>query len=349
MDWRTPSYLTRLLTFLLTTVAALPYASAQQNVGKVGAVNPASTGTPPGAASRTLVIGTEVLHKERIQTSSVGSTQVVFPDTSTLNVGRDSNIVIDEYVYNPNAGTGSMVASLGKGVMRFVGGQISHTQGMQVKTPVATLGVRGGVVTVVYPLPASIASLDAEHRRLQRPAGDRPCRRDHARQQRQLGAGAAGLCGLREFGEPADRRTVPGSRRGAATGHGAADELAWADRRRCQSSDRSDDGARGPRRHDPQRSDAASGKRSTQPHRDPAGRRLARPQPVADQPDAEHRRSAATATAAASGAAGRRYAAAADIAASTTATATSTAATTASATAATTTAALWRRRGDLSV
>ena len=53
------------------------------------------------------------------------------------------------------------IASIGKGVMRFVGGQISHTQGMQVKTPVATLGVRGGVVTVVYPLPASVAALDA--------------------------------------------------------------------------------------------------------------------------------------------------------------------------------------------
>jgi hypothetical protein len=151
----------RLLTLLLTAVALPPQASAQQNVGRVGAVNPASTGTPPGAAPRTLVIGADVLHMERIQTSSAGSTQVVFPDTSTLNVGRDSNIVIDEYVYNPNAGTGSMVASIGKGVMRFVGGQISHTQGMQVKTPVATLGVRGGVVTVVYPLPASIASLDA--------------------------------------------------------------------------------------------------------------------------------------------------------------------------------------------
>src|SRR4029078_13037339 len=109
--------------------------------------------------SRTLVIGAEVLHKERIQTSSAGSTQVIFPDTSTLNVGRDSNVVIDEYVYNPNAGTGSMVASIGKGVMRFVGGQISHTQGMQVKTPVATLGVRAVVVTVVYPLSPALAAL----------------------------------------------------------------------------------------------------------------------------------------------------------------------------------------------
>src|SRR5215468_4025055 len=103
MERRTPSYLTRLLTFLLTTVAPLSQVSAQQNAGKIGAVNQTSTGIPPGAVARTLVIDTEVLHKERIQTSSAGSLQVVFPDSSTLNVGRDSNVVIDEYVYDPKA------------------------------------------------------------------------------------------------------------------------------------------------------------------------------------------------------------------------------------------------------
>jgi hypothetical protein len=130
-----------------------------QTSGKVGAVNPDATGTA-GANTRTLVIGAGVVHKERIQTSAAGSTQILFPDQSTLNVGRNSSIVIDEYVYDPNAGTGSMVASVGKGVMRFVGGQISHTKGVTVNTPVATLGIRGGVGTVVYPITPDLAASD---------------------------------------------------------------------------------------------------------------------------------------------------------------------------------------------
>lgn len=143
----------------LTAAGLVSHASAQ-NSGRVGAVNLDATGTPPGAASRTLTIGTNVIYKERVQTSAQGSTQIMFPDTSTLNVGRNSNIVIDEYVYDPNAGTGKMVATVSKGVMRFVGGQISHTAGVTVNTPVATLGIRGGVATVVYPIPPGFTGSD---------------------------------------------------------------------------------------------------------------------------------------------------------------------------------------------
>lgn len=153
------TYFTSFLTVLLSTTAIIPAAEAQ-NSGRVGAVNLDATGTPPGAATRTLTIGTNVIYKERVQTSAQGSTQIMFPDTSTLNVGRNSNIVIDEYVYDPNAGTGKMVATVSKGVMRFVGGQISHTAGVTVKTPVATLGIRGGVATVVYPIPPGFAGSD---------------------------------------------------------------------------------------------------------------------------------------------------------------------------------------------
>lgn len=157
MKPRVRSCLSRLLTVLLSSVAPLALAQAQ-TMGRVGAVNQDATGTPPGGASRSLTIGGNVVYKEKIQTSAAGSTQILFPDSSTLNVGRNSSIVIDEFVYDPNAGTGKMVASVGKGVLRFVGGQISHTTGVTIKTPVATLGIRGGVATVVYPIPPSYLS-----------------------------------------------------------------------------------------------------------------------------------------------------------------------------------------------
>mgnify|MGYP001150534017 CR=1 FL=1 len=162
MNMRIHSRLTLLLAVLLSNVSVFVGVApvAAQNVGRVGAVNQDATGTPPGNASRMLAIGTHVVHKERIQTSLSGSTQILFPDTSTLSVGRNSNIVIDEYVYDQNAGTGRMVASVGKGVLRFVGGQISHTAGVTIKTPVATLGIRGGVVTIVYPVTANYAAAD---------------------------------------------------------------------------------------------------------------------------------------------------------------------------------------------
>jgi hypothetical protein len=151
MDFRARPTLTRLLTLLLSSVVPMTRGHAEGS-GKVGAVNPDATGTPPGGASRTLVIGTGVVYKEKIQTSPQGSTQILFPDQSTLNLGGNTSIVIDEYVYDPKTGTGSMAATLGKGVMRFVGGQISHTKGITVDTSVGNLGIRGGVATVVFPV-----------------------------------------------------------------------------------------------------------------------------------------------------------------------------------------------------
>lgn len=153
---------TRLVLFLAVALSttALPPAAEAQDSGRVGAVNLDATGTPPGAGARVLSIGTNIIYKERILTSASGSAQIILPDTATLNVGRNSSIVIDEYVYDPNAGTGKMVASVSKGLMRFVGGQISHGAGVTVNTPVATLGIRGGVATVIYPVPRDFAGSD---------------------------------------------------------------------------------------------------------------------------------------------------------------------------------------------
>ncbi len=123
-------------------------AHAQQAIGTAGAANTRTTGTPPGKGTRTIEIGTQVVHNEKIETSATGSLHVIFIDKTTLNVGPNSTLVINEFVYNPATGTGRMAATLAKGVMRIVGGQVTHTGGAEVKTPAATIGVRGGVATI---------------------------------------------------------------------------------------------------------------------------------------------------------------------------------------------------------
>ncbi|MBV8185307.1 MAG: FecR domain-containing protein [Hyphomicrobiales bacterium] len=153
------SRITRLLGVLLSTVAPLAPALAQ-GFAKVGAVNPNAMGTPPGAAVRTLTIGTEIVVKERVRTTDAGSTQLIFPDQSTLNLGANSDMVIDEYFYDPAAKSGTMVASATKGVLRYVGGQISHSSGVTITTPSAVLGIRGGIATFVLQLSEILADLD---------------------------------------------------------------------------------------------------------------------------------------------------------------------------------------------
>ena len=112
---RYPLYATALAPLLLGTALVSP-AAAQQRIGVSGAVNPDATGIPPGATPRRLVLGQEIVFNERITTGSEGQTQVLFIDQSTMTVGPNSDMVIDEFVYDPAAGTGKLAASLTRGV-----------------------------------------------------------------------------------------------------------------------------------------------------------------------------------------------------------------------------------------
>ena len=122
---------------------------AQQVVGAVGAANAAPTGRAPGQATRALRPGGDIFFKDRIATKRGGSAQLTFLDRSTLSVGENSDLVIDEFVYDPGA-SGTMRASLSKGVLRFVGGDISHAGGATINTPAVTIGIRGGIGTIGY-------------------------------------------------------------------------------------------------------------------------------------------------------------------------------------------------------
>ncbi|WP_400770274.1 FecR domain-containing protein [Methylosinus sporium] len=137
-------------------------------VGNVGAVNQAAQGTPPGGSAKGLTLGYGVVDRERIDTKAEGRAQIVFLDKSTLGVGANSSVTIDRFVYDAGAGAGKQSLSITKGALRFIGGEVSHGVGMEIKTPSATIAVRGGMV-----LCASAAPIAAKSR--ERAAATRSC------------------------------------------------------------------------------------------------------------------------------------------------------------------------------
>jgi FecR protein len=129
---------------------ALSAVARADTVGTAGAVNTTSSGTTPGGATRVIEIGTQVVENEKIQTTATGSVQVLFIDKTTLNVGPNSTLVIDRFVYNPATTKGELALSLGKGVMRVVGGVATHSEGATIRTPVAAIGLRGGIAIISH-------------------------------------------------------------------------------------------------------------------------------------------------------------------------------------------------------
>jgi len=138
----------RFIVALTSALFAAAPAAAQQ-VGTATAVNPLSESTPPGGATAPLVVGAHIVHKERVHTTPAGTAQLLFTDKSSMSIAPNTDIVIDEYVYNPDAKTGNMLVSLTKGTLRFVGGQLSHQGEAMITTSAANIGIRGGTVTVI--------------------------------------------------------------------------------------------------------------------------------------------------------------------------------------------------------
>ncbi|MGO9004216.1 MAG: FecR domain-containing protein [Beijerinckiaceae bacterium] len=149
------------IAVVFSAASALAATTAgAQDVGNIGAANPRAVGAKPDAMTRDLAIGERVVNKERILTTETGTAQVTFIDRTTLNIGRNSSVTIDKFIYDSRAGAGEFAASMSKGVMRFVGGQISHSSGATVTTPVAAIGVRGGTMTILFLAGGGIIVID---------------------------------------------------------------------------------------------------------------------------------------------------------------------------------------------
>lgn len=98
---------------------------------------------PPKA----LATGNDVFTNERIRTGEASTAQLMFLDATNVSIGPRSEIVLDRFVYNPNRGVGNVVLTTGRGAFRFVTGSQNPTQ-YTIKTPVATIGVRGTIVEI---------------------------------------------------------------------------------------------------------------------------------------------------------------------------------------------------------
>jgi len=89
-----------------------------------------------------------VYAQEKVTTGPAGRTALEFLDLTRIQVGANSTVVLDKYVYDPGRQVGEVGVSFGKGIFRFVTGSLKNKAGYDLKTPTATMVVRGTKVIV---------------------------------------------------------------------------------------------------------------------------------------------------------------------------------------------------------
>jgi Ca2+-binding RTX toxin-like protein len=96
-------------------------------------------------STETLAAGMSVYQGDLLITDADGAVGVRFIDDTQFSLGARGRMVLDEMIFDADSGDGSARFSLIGGTFSFVSGQIAKagTEAMQVKTPVATIGIRG--------------------------------------------------------------------------------------------------------------------------------------------------------------------------------------------------------------
>ncbi|MBT6828489.1 MAG: hypothetical protein HOA58_03125, partial [Rhodospirillaceae bacterium] len=120
---------------------AAPIGRVDETVGDV-------TATRVDGTTVTLGKDSSVFQGDILETGSGGAVAVVFIDETEFSLGEDGRMVLDELIFDPTSLEGSSSFSVVEGVFVFVSGEIAanNPDEMVVRTPVATLGIRGTTV-----------------------------------------------------------------------------------------------------------------------------------------------------------------------------------------------------------
>lgn len=122
-------------------VLSSPAWSADE-IGTLKSVTMAAYGTIPGEQESRVYTNDDVFTDEVIRTVRKGGAEIRFLDDTELFIGPSSELVLDEYIFNPVDTAGEFAIELGEGLFRFVSGEMP-SQSYTIDTPVAVIGVRG--------------------------------------------------------------------------------------------------------------------------------------------------------------------------------------------------------------
>lgn len=149
--------MTRVRTFvavaaMVCAVSTAAAVQAQEAVGVNAAIRNTVSTQPAGeGALRAAALRAQVRTGDVFVSGAQSQLQILLRDQSIFTIGSNARVTIDRFVIDTDRSAGSASASVARGAFRFVSGRGGARAGA-VRTPVASIGVRGTVVeTVVGP------------------------------------------------------------------------------------------------------------------------------------------------------------------------------------------------------
>ena len=102
----------------------------------------------PDVVGRAVADGDAVYLGNAIKAGPAAGMQLMLLDQTTVTLGENAELAVDEFIYDPAQNAGQISMNLTKGAFRLVTGGVSdiNPANTKVKTPTATIGIRGTIV-----------------------------------------------------------------------------------------------------------------------------------------------------------------------------------------------------------
>lgn len=139
-------------TLAAATLAAGALPAAWAHAAELAGVSAAVRGSVELAraqqAARAVDSGEQIFLADALRSGRDSGMQVLLLDETVFTLGADSEVVIDEFVYDPGTGQGKLDAEIVRGVFRFVSGRIARErpEDVRLRLPSGTIGIRGTIV-----------------------------------------------------------------------------------------------------------------------------------------------------------------------------------------------------------
>ncbi len=114
-----------------------------ESIGQVEMLTGTAQATRADGATVQLNVGGPVFQNDVVQTGPNSKLIISFNDDTVFSLFGNARMVLNNFVFDPDGASNSMLFNLIQGTFTFVTGQVAPTGEMKVNTPVVNIGVRG--------------------------------------------------------------------------------------------------------------------------------------------------------------------------------------------------------------
>jgi hypothetical protein len=136
-----------------STQPASSNPAQQQNTDPVGSVATlqGSAFVTHNNAATAIHLSDSIYKGDVLRTGPNGTMGITFDDDTTFTLKPNSQIAVDDFVYQQGGSNNAATFNVLQGTAAFVAEEVAHTGNMKIDTPTSTLGIRGTTGLIEVP------------------------------------------------------------------------------------------------------------------------------------------------------------------------------------------------------